>query len=64
MLGMLILREECKKQVNGVVARFKKFQTLEEAEEFMSTNDPKDAEKTQRFVCFIMLTVNLMEFGM
>ena len=54
---MLILREECKKQVNGVASRFKKFQTLEEAEEFMSTNDPRDAEKTRRFVCFIMLTL-------
>lgn len=43
-------REECKEQVHGVVARFKKFKTMAEAEVFMTTNDPRDLTKYKKFV--------------
>ncbi|CAB3979657.1 ribonuclease H1 [Paramuricea clavata] len=47
--GIYTTWAECKKQVDGVVARFKKFPTLEEAQEFMTTSDPRDAGKTRKF---------------
>ena len=46
--------------MDGVVARFKKFPTLEEAEEFMTTSDPKDAGKTRKFVCFIIMVAVIL----
>ena len=52
-------REECKEQVDGVVARFKKFETYAEAQAFMEIKDPRDNKSKRVFVRFIKLAVNL-----
>lgn len=40
-----LTRQECKKQVNGVTARFKKFETRDEADHFMNESNPYDHKR-------------------
>ena len=42
---MLKHRQECKEQVDGVTSRFKKFETWEEAENFVNVRNPHDYKR-------------------